>query len=225
MDHWTRKADMPTARGLLCASVVDDKIFAIGAGGPSPFPVLSTVEMYDPLTDTWARKASMPTAREISSAVTAHGRIYVMVGRTPDTLFARVEEYDPVANTWTSRTNILSTNPLIPLPLYSYGGNEVNGRIYAIGGASGSDRQGLSQVLEYVPPVLAPSLKRNRTSGGLRLEWLSYPDYLDVLQSKRQLEADEWSEVERFSGTGEAPTREIPTVDAASLYRVQRTLK
>jgi N-acetylneuraminic acid mutarotase len=226
-DTWERKADMPTARGLLCSSVVDGRIFTIGAGGP--FPSLSTVEMYDPQSNTWTRKASMPTPRGASAAVTAHGRIYVMGGRTSEAIFALVQEYDPAANTWTQRTDIWSTNPLISVPLYSFGANEVNGRIYAIGGATGNDRVGLSQVLEYTPPVIAPALKmsgvNNSGQNVFRLEWLSHPDYLDVLQSGNQLQTDGWIEVERFDGTGGTVTKDTPSVQPATFYRLQRTLR
>jgi len=185
--------------------------------------------MYDPLTDTWTRKASMPTARSNSAAVTAHDRIYVVGGRTPETGLATVEEYDPVRNAWTRRMNIWSTNPRISVPLFAFGAKEVKGRIYAIGGASDvSNPQGLSHLLEYIPPVIFPELQINRVkyaaNSVLRLEWLSAPDYLDVLQSRNQLPADDWTDVEKFSGTGGTQTREIPAVDAASFYRLQRAL-
>lgn len=45
-DTWTRKADMPTARGFLSASAVNGKIYAIG-GWMLPNVYLSTVEEYD----------------------------------------------------------------------------------------------------------------------------------------------------------------------------------
>jgi N-acetylneuraminic acid mutarotase len=45
-DRWTRKADMPTARGFLSASAVNGKIYAIG-GWMLPNVYLSTVEEYD----------------------------------------------------------------------------------------------------------------------------------------------------------------------------------
>ncbi|MHC4686674.1 MAG: Kelch repeat-containing protein, partial [Planctomycetota bacterium] len=56
---WTTKSPMPTARYVLSSSVVDGKIYAIG-GDPAG---ASTVEAYDPVTDTWTRKANMPMPR------------------------------------------------------------------------------------------------------------------------------------------------------------------
>jgi N-acetylneuraminic acid mutarotase len=49
-DTWTRRADMPTARQGVRAAAVDGIIYAIG--GAKPGRDLSTVEAYDPATDT-----------------------------------------------------------------------------------------------------------------------------------------------------------------------------
>ena len=61
-ENWMRKADMPTQRSGFDTCIVDGKIYAIGGeiGGFGNLSV-STVEMYDPKTDTWERKADMPT--------------------------------------------------------------------------------------------------------------------------------------------------------------------
>ena len=50
-DTWAQKADMPTARADLAACAVNGEIYVIG-GGWGPF--LSTVEVYDPSTNTWS---------------------------------------------------------------------------------------------------------------------------------------------------------------------------
>jgi len=65
----------------------------------------------------------------------------------------------------------------------------------------------------------------NSAQSVLRLEWPSYQDYLDVLQSRNQLQADDWSDVERFSETGGTLTKEIPADQPAAFYRLQRALK
>ena len=77
---WTRKTDMPTARFGLSTSVVDGKIYTIG-GGQSPYGTyLSTVEAYDPATDTWTRKTDMPTHRSGHAVAVVNGKIYVIGG-------------------------------------------------------------------------------------------------------------------------------------------------
>ena len=81
-DTWTRKAAMPTARTCLSTSAVDGKIYAIG-GSPGYgqwYQGLSTVEEYDPATDTWTRKADMPTARSGLVTCAVNGKMYAIGG-------------------------------------------------------------------------------------------------------------------------------------------------
>jgi N-acetylneuraminic acid mutarotase len=60
---------MPSKRWIHSNSVVDGKIYVIG-GGESPknntysgVKCYTTLEEYDPATDTWTQKANMPTSR------------------------------------------------------------------------------------------------------------------------------------------------------------------
>ncbi|MBM3235253.1 hypothetical protein FJZ31_03030 [Candidatus Poribacteria bacterium] len=155
-DTWIRKADMPTPRGAHSASVVDGKVYVIGGGGALSdgamesfldFPPLSTVEVYDPATDTWAKKADMPTARGALSTSVVNGRIYAIGGVTttkPTTTISTlstVEEYDPTTDTWTKKADI-------PIPRQGLSTSVVNGKIYAIGGSAGGV---VSTVEEYDP--------------------------------------------------------------------------
>jgi N-acetylneuraminic acid mutarotase len=70
-DMWTRKADMPTSRQSLSTSVVNGQIYAIGGASFADrfAPSLSTVEVYDPVTDKWTKKADMPTVRDGLSTI------------------------------------------------------------------------------------------------------------------------------------------------------------
>jgi len=61
---WTNKADMPTPRWTHTSAVVNGKIYIIGGLTSQPGErALSTVEEYDPSTNTWTINADMPTAR------------------------------------------------------------------------------------------------------------------------------------------------------------------
>ena len=73
--------------------------------------------------------------------------------------------------------------------------------------------------------ALQMNLVKNAGRSVLRLEWLSYPDYLDVLQSQNQLQSGAWTEVEKFSGTGAITTKAFPAGESAAFYRLQRALK
>jgi len=88
---------MPTARTNLSTSAVNGRVYAIGGrlGNNSLF---STVEEYDPATDTWTPKAGMPTARTMLTTSVLNGKIYAIGGSIsiggPQPV-ATVEAYDP----------------------------------------------------------------------------------------------------------------------------------
>ena len=72
------------------------KIFAIG--GYDGVGDLSTVEEYNPDTNTWSSKASMPTARAGLAVAEVDGMIYAIGGDD-----GTVEVYNPATNTWSSK--------------------------------------------------------------------------------------------------------------------------
>jgi N-acetylneuraminic acid mutarotase len=126
---WTKKADMPTTRGVLSTAVVNGLIYAIG--GTLSFPqAMATVEAYNPATDQWTKKADLPTPRAGLSTAVVNGIIYAIGGiDSHTTLATAVEAYDPATDTWTKKA------PL-PTPRNSLSTSVVNGRIYAIGGGT-----------------------------------------------------------------------------------------
>jgi len=130
-DTWTRKADMPTPRTGLSASVVDGKIYAIGGVTGSPWAGLRMVEVYDPATDTWMRKADMPTGRYNFSTSVVNGKIYAIggSGTNPWPGLTAVEMYDPATNTWVRKANM-------PTGRLALATSMVDGKIYAIGGCA-----------------------------------------------------------------------------------------
>jgi N-acetylneuraminic acid mutarotase len=129
-DTWTLKTDMPQARFALSTSALDGKIYAIGGvvtsqmGGPS----VSTVEEYDPTTESWTPKTDMPTARSYLSTCVVNGKIYA-IGGTPGSggVLSTLEEYNPATDTWTTRPD-MPTARCVP------SASAVKGKIYTIGG-------------------------------------------------------------------------------------------
>ncbi|MBC8458377.1 MAG: IPT/TIG domain-containing protein [Deltaproteobacteria bacterium] len=165
-DTWTKKADMPTPRTDLLASAVNGKIYVIGGYvyvGDYAGKYVSTVEEYDPATDTWAKKDDMPAPTSLSGISMVNGKIYVMGGVTDH---SRVEKYDPATDTWERKADL-------PTPRRVLSASAVNGYIYAIGGDSGvgvySGHQ-LSTVEAYDTGigirVTTISLQEGRITGG-----------------------------------------------------------
>ncbi len=147
-DTWTTKSEMPTARQGLSTSVVNGRIYAIGgsassSSGYSTSSVknFSTVEEYDPETDTWATKSEMPTARGYHSANVVDGRIYVIGGSrwAPGSgSILTVEVYEPTTDTWTQEGDM-------PASRSAGFTSVVDGKIYGFGG------YGRRRVDEYDP--------------------------------------------------------------------------
>ena len=67
-------------------------------GRPAPGALTSSVEEYDPSTNTWATKAPMPTARQnLAAAAAANGRVYAIGGTTdPSNVLAGINTVDEI---------------------------------------------------------------------------------------------------------------------------------
>ena len=107
-DTWTRKADIPTLRHNFSISVVDGRIYVIGGSIPvdNEFRPLSTVEAYDPATDTWTRKSDMPTPRGFLSTSLVNGKIYAIGGWDGINPISTVEAYGPQTDIWTRKVDM-----------------------------------------------------------------------------------------------------------------------
>lgn len=147
-DTWTLKADMPAPRGDLACVAIDEKIYAIGGSiRVSPtVDLVSTVEVYDTVTDTWTRKADMTAARTGLRAAEVNGKIYVVGGLDSGrNVLNVVEEYDPAMDTWTRKADM-------PTARWSLSAVAVNRKIYAIGGSPFPPWSGRLATMEVYDP-------------------------------------------------------------------------
>lgn len=143
-DRWSRKADLPTARSSLAAVAVNGRIYAIGGAGLDPPPegwesadlenatAFSTVEIYEPETDSWRSGPAMPTARATLTASAVGGRIYAIGGATRregrDVALSLVEVFDTETRRWMGGAE-MPTARFVPSSAV------VDGRVYVTGGA------------------------------------------------------------------------------------------
>jgi len=144
-DTWTRKKDLPFPRHGMSLQALNGKIYAIGgvALDNGNLVYVSTVEEYDPLTDTWTKKSDISSARVTWTAV-VNGKIYAFGGLAREQqvqMLSTVEEYDPVTDKW-SRKADMATEKSANLSV-------VDGKIYMIGGETFAGI--LSNVEEYDP--------------------------------------------------------------------------
>lgn len=127
---WRTKASMSTARGQAPAVSGDDGLIFV-MGGYNGTDVFSTVEAYDPLTDTWTAKASMPQAtRGAAVAKDLDGAIYVIGGGFNGSYLATVQAYNSTSDIWSSKTQI----PTGAWMASAATGND--GKVYVFGGES-----------------------------------------------------------------------------------------
>jgi N-acetylneuraminic acid mutarotase len=149
-DTWTRKTDMPTVRSGPSTCVVNGKIYAIGGYTgivEQGARIYSTVEEYDPATDSWTTRTPMATARAAFATCAVYGKIYAFAGTPFTTYYSTTEEYDVATDTWARKTDI-------PTPRSNFGASMVNGKIYVIGGRTWGDTV-IATVEEYDTGLIA----------------------------------------------------------------------
>jgi N-acetylneuraminic acid mutarotase len=100
---FTQLSSMSQERTNHVSESVNGKLYAIGGVVHGP-TFLSSVEEYDPATDTWSSKSSMTAGRQGMGSATYGNKIYVFGGYAAGGNTTRVEEYDPALDTWTTKT-------------------------------------------------------------------------------------------------------------------------
>ena len=79
--------------------VLDGKLYAVG-GYDGLGESLSSVERYDPTSNTWEAVAPMTTARGSHAVAVLDGKLYAVGGRGLDGRLSSVERYDPAVGAW-----------------------------------------------------------------------------------------------------------------------------
>ena len=148
-NFWSQGAPMPTPRAGHATVVVNGLIYVIGGrNGGAPFEglVLSTVEAYNPATNSWSTAPSMPTPRSDLAAAVVGGLIYAIGGWNGISTVGTVEAFNPATGAWTEKTPM-------PTPRGTLGAGVCGsqGTIRAIGGAAGFGNSTLATNEAYNP--------------------------------------------------------------------------
>ncbi len=106
---WTSAAPLPNPRNHIAGAQLNGLIYAIGGQhlGDEVGGDQSTVQSYNPATNSWTTRASLPLplGHINSSTVVWNGRILVIAGVTLKSLeVANVSQYDPATDRWTALT-------------------------------------------------------------------------------------------------------------------------
>ena len=134
---------MTTARDALSSGVVNGQLYAIGGSAPV-VGYVTTVEAFDPASDSWTTRAPMGTAIATHTSNAVGDSIYVMGGHhfSLNISLDTVEAYNPIGNAWTAKASM-------PTAKEGHTSAVVNDKIYAIGGRNSGGF--LSTVEEFDP--------------------------------------------------------------------------
>lgn len=141
---WRSFASAPVPFHETAAAVQDGKLYYVGGRLPGG-PIASLYRYDPPPIDGWTQLASHPgTPVDHMGAAFVNGILYAIGGTTewPGPSVREVYAYDPAANQWSTRASM-------PRVLGAPGVGVVDGRIYCLGGLSGS--QSVNWVFEYDP--------------------------------------------------------------------------
>jgi N-acetylneuraminic acid mutarotase len=172
-DSWKALAPMPTKRGSPVAVSAGDKIYVIGGAVPGPgqpavhparpHTSVSTVEEYDPATNTWRARTGMPTPRNHMVAGAINGKVYVASGRVGAAFISGgssnvgvVEAYDPASDSWSQGL------ARMPNARSAGAGGVWNGKLYVTGG-------------EYQDPGMMATLRSFEAYDPATNTWQSLP--------------------------------------------------
>ncbi|KPL11188.1 MAG: hypothetical protein AMS26_20520 [Bacteroides sp. SM23_62] len=130
-DTWTEGVKMPTPRTAASAIALNDKIYVVGGqqGKTTGYLGMTTVEVYDPATDSWITGTDMIIPRKWHATCCLDSMIYVfggLYGSCTD-WYSGGEFYDPKADRWREITP--NINLIGPCRIAPY-----NGNIYVCGG-------------------------------------------------------------------------------------------
>ena len=128
---------MPVQQVESSVGVVNGVIYVVGGYAIDPTThgatMVSTVQAYDPGTNSWSTKQPIPTKRYALGVASVGGLLYAVGGYDfrLETL-ATVEAYNPQTNTWTTKRSLQKRRA-------GAGVAALNGRIYAVGGWNQTD--------------------------------------------------------------------------------------
>ncbi|XP_040052284.2 uncharacterized protein kcnt1b isoform X21 [Gasterosteus aculeatus] len=140
-NEWRAAARMVNGRGKVAVASLDGRIYA--AGGADHVRCYSSVERYNPETDSWSTDvAPLSSPRSGVSLVAMDGYLYAIGGHDGITAMNTVERYDPQMNTWSKQRAMLSRRSGAAAAV-------LGGHLYVMGGNDGE--VALDSVERYSP--------------------------------------------------------------------------
>lgn len=170
---WVAKKAMPTPRSEFSTATVNGMIYVIGGRDALypglPKPVVTTVEVYDPATDSWSTGPSLLVAASNQMTTAVNGKIYTIGGEAgfSSTDVTNVtQEFDPATQKWSLKTNMPDYRSSASI-------SDLNNRVYIAGGRIGI---GVTDSLLWYEPAVdtwgagSPMSESREGSGGATID-------------------------------------------------------
>ncbi len=123
---WSLAAPMPSARGALAATVVADRLVAVG--GARAGVAVADVAAYDAASDAWTAWPAMPSARDHLGVAEVDGRLHAVGGRAGGVFTLPTHEvFDPDTASWQQAR-------AMPTGRSGHAVAALDGCVYALGG-------------------------------------------------------------------------------------------
>jgi N-acetylneuraminic acid mutarotase len=139
--RWVRAAPFPVPEEELYGVSVNGKMYVIGGFGTNGQPAPAMVYEYDPGPDKWTKKKNLPVAVHHQAQTVMNGKIYFFGGCQRPLTGPGAGGWAPVDNAWEYDPVADSYKALAPMPMKrcSAIAENVNGKIYVIGGVTTMD--------------------------------------------------------------------------------------
>ena len=144
---WSAAASMAATRDGATATLLPSGQVLVTGGYNGN--VLSSAELYSPVSNTWSVAASMATARHFQTATLLdNGKVLVAGGDDGNNILSSAELYDPASNTWSAaaswpRARVGATATLLD-----------NGKVLLAGGYSGTKFLSSAELYDSVSNTL-----------------------------------------------------------------------
>jgi serine/threonine protein kinase/N-acetylneuraminic acid mutarotase len=125
---WTLGAEMPTPRQMLAGASDGRLMYAVG--GTNGNSDLTTVEAYDPATNTWTSLPALPQARSDLGVAIADGRLVAVGGLSDGQVLKSVAMLDLATQTWAPLPDMQTAR-------HGMAVDAVADSVYVVGGSTG----------------------------------------------------------------------------------------
>jgi len=109
-NSWNSGATMSNARDSAASAVIGGKLYIFGgrqrlADGTVVSEAQTSVEIYNPQTDSWSNASNMPRGRRAFAVGQFNNHLQMIGGENGNRLFGEVDDYNPANNSWSQLDN------------------------------------------------------------------------------------------------------------------------